>query len=142
LSSRTTSIDKRTADLVKENALRRDVVDLLVEKSLPLDGSIRVLRALQKVPEDLWIERIEVAPASSGRGNRHGLIKVKGKGKEVSGTPLDVVFRGFAAELKQRDDLGAMKTPSTPKDNQLDFDLEFDLLPPAPAPTVSKKEAR
>ena len=140
VQARAKSIDQRTKKIVAANALRRDLVDELVKKSLPLDGSLRVMRALQAMPEDLWVDRIEVKLAGRG-AHRQTVIQVKGKGKDVTGRAPQGVFTAFAAELKKRPELGAIKTPANFQGNALDFTLEFDLIPlPVADPKTDAKK--
>ena len=111
---------------------------ILVDKSLPLDGTIRVMRALQEIPQDLWIQTVEVVDQKGQRvgKTRNKVVHVKGKGKEVTGPPIESIFTKFAGSLKKRTDLGEVKTPSTPGEHAtIEFDFEFNLLAlPTPDP--------
>lgn len=142
LLNRVKGINTQTAKIIDENRLSQELVDILVSRSLPLDGTLRVMRALQSLPEDLWITTVEVVDQKGSRGNksRHKVLKVKGQGKEVSGPTIESIFRKFAAGLKARKDLGEVKTPSTPlASGTLEFELEFNLL--AVKPTVPADQA-
>lgn len=100
------SVDRKAQDIIEKNVLRRGLVDELVKRSVPFDGTVRVLRALQSLPEDMWVESVTVdAKKSRGRDKKFG-VRVKGHGKEVSGDSVAGVYRQFFAELKQRKDVG------------------------------------
>ncbi len=138
LLSRVKATHTQTEKVIEENRLNQDLVEILVHKSLPLDGSIRVMRALQDLPEDLWLTNFEVADQKQRGGKsrlRSKAILVKGLGKEVTGPPIESIFTQFAGKLKQRKDLGEVKSPMKPKGGAtIEFGLEFDLL------AQSKKE--
>lgn len=138
LLSRVEGTHRQTQKILKENALSKDLADILVDKSLPLDGTIRVMRALQDIPQDLWILAVEVVDQKGQRAGktRTKVVHVKGKGKEVTGPAIESIFTQFAGRLKKRTDLGEVKTPSTPGEHAtIEFDFEFNLLaPPKPDP--------
>jgi type IV pilus assembly protein PilM len=131
LLSRVEGTHRQTQKILKENTLTQELVEILVNKSLPLDGTIRVMRALQEIPEDLWIQTIEVSDQKGSRvgKSRTKIVHVKGKGKEVTGPAIESIFTKFAASLKSRKDLGEVKTPSTPGEHAtIEFDFQFNLL--------------
>lgn len=149
LLSRVEGTHRKTEKILKENALSKELADILVDKSLPLDGTIRVMRALQEIPQDLWIQTVEVVDQKGQRSgkNRNKVVHVKGKGKEVTGPPIESIFTKFAGSLKKRTDLGEVKTPSTPGEHAtIEFDFEFNLLAlPTPDPkagAASKGEGK
>lgn len=136
-------IDKQAAALVGTNQLKKALVDDLVRRSVAFDGSLRVLRALQAMPEDLWIESVEVtSKRKTGGRNLNPGILVKGKGKEVSGRSIQAVYQTFIMQLKQRKDLGEVTPSANPKGNQVEWELFFDMLPDPVAPKKKTKKGK
>ena len=131
--SKIKSIDSQTETVVKTVELQRKLLDELVKRSVPFDGIVRVMRALQDLPADMWIETIEVDSRSGrGRNQKYG-VKVKGHGKEGS-VAIAAVYAAFVAKLKKRKGIGKVTTPGfTPKGNTIDFEWFFDQMPPAEA---------
>ncbi|MCB9889234.1 MAG: pilus assembly protein PilM [Planctomycetes bacterium] len=141
--ARYAKVNKATAEVVAENEVRKELIEFLATKSVPLDGSLQVLRSLQALlPEDLWLDVVEVVPNKSAKGATKGqLIHVRGRGKEVSGKPINSVFQGFAAALKDKfKGIAEVKTPATPKGNEIQFDVFVDLLAGGAQPNGSDPE--
>lgn len=138
--SRAQSTHNRAENLVKRVKLQRDLVELLVQKSVPFDGSLRVMRALQDLPDDLWVESVEVVrPRGRSAVGSYG-VRVKGHGKEVSGKSLDAVYSGCVAALLKRDDVGQLDHKIKKEGSQVHFEWFFDQLPEVPAKPASSEE--
>lgn len=118
---------KEVEELVARNELYKGVVAELQRRSVPLDGSLNVLRALQELmPPELWIESIEIA--RSNNRTQSPTVEVKGFGKNIKGRQVTAVFGEFAAALKARKELGRVEHPPTPTEEGIRFQLRFEPL--------------
>ena len=87
-------------DLVAENKITRAVVDHLSKQAVPLHGLLRTLRSLRAhLPEQLWIDRVDVSGSGNAARTRNPGITVEGGGKELNGVAVNDVFRDFYRKL-------------------------------------------
>ena len=150
---RVESTHKEASALQEKNTQQRALVEALAERTVPLEGSLRVLRALQDtIKPEFWVESIELksgnqrsgATSSGTRGDSGPVFLVKGKGKPVGGVEIGAPYREFLSKftehplVKSRVEGVGSVTP-TRKDLELgvtEFTFEIDVLPaPVPTPT-------
>lgn len=134
---------KQTEELVAKNQLTHALVTDLHRRSVPLDGTLRVMRVLQEtLPEDMWLDKIEVQTKKTGAiADRHPVIEVEGRGKEVTGKAIAEVSGSFVAALKARPEELGQVTPSQENKSQgITFELTFDPLAGPAAGTPADQE--
>src|SRR5690606_15434026 len=133
---RVESTHTEAVKLQERNAQRRQLVEALAQRTVPLDGGLRVLRALQDtMPPEFWLASFELKQPSRGvartRGEANQVFVVKGKGKPVGGVDLGRVYRDFLAAFTGHALIrGARVTPER-KDLELgvsEFTFEIDVL--------------
>ncbi len=94
------SVHDQASALHEKNAAQRTLVGALAERAVPLDGSLRVLRALQEtIKPEFWIDSVELKPSQQQRGGRSEqklVFVVKGKGKPVGGVDVGTLYQEFA----------------------------------------------
>jgi Tfp pilus assembly PilM family ATPase len=150
-ASRIESTHKEASALAEQNAQQRALIEALAERTVPLDGSLRVLRALQEtIKPEFWVESIELKTNTGSRSAAPGsraepkqVFIVRGKGKPVGGVEIGAPFREFLSKFTEHS-LVKPKTPAaTPhvvparKDLELgltEFTFEVDVLPEPAAP--------
>ncbi len=77
-------IDAEAQKYVDENKGMRSVVDHLAGQALPLQGLLRVQRAIQQhLPAQIWIEKFDVS--GGGTQKKKPTVVVEAAGKEVNG---------------------------------------------------------
>ena len=128
---RVLDIHDQAAALVEANNRKRVLIEDLVRRSVGLDGTLRVLRALQDMPEDLWLDSVGVVQEQTGRaGQRKPVVQIDGQGLEISGREIRTVYDGFSAALKRRTGIGtSTQSGFEIRDNQINFAFTFDLFP-------------
>lgn len=100
-AGRIQSTHKEAAKLQVENEEQRTLVEALAQRTVPLDGSLRVLRALaDTIKPEFWVESIELKinterGAAGARAEQKQLFVVKGKGKPVGGVDVGQPYREF-----------------------------------------------
>ena len=147
------SIHEQAENLVEANAIERAIATQLSAKSIPLDGLLRTLRAIQDtLPDELWVTAVEVGKKSQGGrnsgSNTRPVIIVKGSGKPVGGIDVGAAYRRFVAEFKAHDmirppsrqssegddepppqSLQRVKTAVQTKGQLTEFTFEIDFMP-------------
>ena len=138
---RVLDIHDQAGVLVENNNRKRQLIEDLVTRSVGLDGTLRVLRALQDMPEDLWLDSVEIVQQQSGQARqRKPVVQVDGQGLEISGREIRTVYDGFSAALKRRPGIGtSTQSGFEIRDNQIEFAFTFDLLPD-PVPVKDGEE--
>ena len=125
--------DDRTSELVGENASARALVRYLGEKSLPMAGMVRTLRALYAtLPEPLWIEEVDLV-GGAGRGEGT-IVEVTGQGKELHGVDVVQVYQQFRADfgahpLVPDDERLVPKTTPLGSGEAMEFNFRIDYRP-------------
>jgi len=152
-ASRIKSVHESAAKLQAENEAQRALVETLAQRTLPLDGALRVLRALEAtLKPEFWVESIELKQSnersgSSARTVQKQLFVIKGKGKPVGGVDLGEPYRTFLSEftahplIKPKDPAVTENVSPARKDLDLgvtEFTWTVDVLPEPPA--EDKKE--
>ncbi|HHI79087.1 MAG TPA: hypothetical protein ENK02_03835 [Planctomycetes bacterium] len=101
------SLHQKTSELIQNNNKAREKLEAMEALLVPLHGAVRDLRSLRAhLPLDLWLRTIrsEYAAAdwlatSKGTGRRRvpkrNLIRTDGRGKPISGRPLETVYAEF-----------------------------------------------
>lgn len=136
------TVHKEAAGLQEEINKRRGLVEALAARAIPLDGTLRVIHALQEtLPPELWIESIEVKNKPGERNARgvtsepRQIVQVKGKGKEVSGVAVGQVYRDFAKRFVEHKLIPeVVAVPKHGVDGITEFTFDIDVLP---APKVA-----
>jgi type IV pilus assembly protein PilM len=136
---------KQAEELAQSNLLRQQIADLLAERSLARDGTLHVLRALQKTLEpEFWLKSIKIHKKSVsgvGRGQQHrNIVVVEGLGKEID-RDVGRACESMVANIKALPYVGEVSLASHKRDqhsNLYQFTLEFDFL----AKAAKAKEAR
>jgi len=127
---RAQSAERQAERLIAENAMRRAVVDFLSQRSVPMDGSIRVLRALRDTATPaVWLDSLEILPASRRRRNDGAdlgpVIQVEGRVKELGGVVPDETYNPFYSAFRQHPLLAEadvkVDTPQPERPNELPF---------------------
>ena len=118
--------DRQATKVIAANEIKRRLIDELVTRSVPFDSSLRVMRILQQMPQDLWIKSVEVTERTvkGGRDRKKG-VQVKGHGKEVSGRSIQRIFTRWAGELAKT---YHPEITSDPRGDTIDFGLFFDFV--------------
>lgn len=127
---------KQTDELAQTNSLQSQIADYLTERSLPLDGTLHVLRALRthKEPE-FWVKSIKVqqkstAGSGGGLGARRQIVVVECLGKEID-RDVGSACESMVAEIKKLGYVGEVSLPrhkGSQESNLYQFTLEFDFL--------------
>ncbi len=101
------SIHQKTAELREKNKKAKEELVAMEELLVPLHGAVRDLRSLRKhLPQDLWLKAIRseraaadwLANAKKGgrrRVPKRNLLRSDGRGKPISGRPLETVYAEF-----------------------------------------------
>jgi len=125
------AVDRTARKLVAENAMRRAVVEFLAQRSVPLDGSLRVLRALRETaPPGLWLDKVSIV--QSGRAAVRGaqpadgpIVKIEGRVKELGGIAETDAYRDFAQAFRAHpliaDQTVQVQTPSPTRASEMPF---------------------
>ena len=136
-----------TEALAKLNQLQAGVADLLTERSLPLDGTVHVMRAMEECMEpEFWLKTIRIVRREAKDGTRgrksRSVVEVVGIGKESSGRGVSVAYEQMVARLKARPDVGVVTQRDIEhKRDRWQFTLEFDFLAKAePKKKPAEKE--
>src|SRR5262249_20475457 len=90
------STDTEAQRLAEENQKKRELIAVLAEKAVPLDGVVGTLRTLQNtVPAEIWIQTLECtrAGAATARGTKP-IVQVAGFAKEIGGN-IERVYSDF-----------------------------------------------
>lgn len=147
-ASRIRSVHESATTLQAENEEQRLLVEALAQRTMPLDGSLRVLRALAgTIKPEFWVESIELKlntdrGSGAARGTPKQVFVVKGKGKPIGGVDLGQQYRAFLDAftkhplIRPRDDAAAQNVVPARRDLELgitEFTLTIDLLPEPPA---------
>lgn len=141
------NVHEQAEKLHEQNNVERALVAALAERAVPLDGSLRVLRALQEtVKPEFWVESIELKPSQRGNSREQRLVfVVKGKGKPVGGVDVGGLYQEFAKSFMTHPlikvdgaDDAVFATTKSADAGVLEFTFEVDVLPPVP--TEAKKE--
>ncbi len=130
--ARVQNTHKQAEELALANRLQRRVADLLATRSVPLDGALHVLRALQqKVEPEFWMRRIKVKPVGRSHGRNsssYSLVEVEGYGKEIDRN-VGVALESMVANIKALPYVGKVKLSKVgQKRNRYEFTLEFDFV--------------
>ncbi|MCA8952782.1 MAG: pilus assembly protein PilM [Planctomycetes bacterium] len=116
-------------NLIEENRVLRAVVDHLAAEAVPLNGLLRVQRALATaLAPQLWIEKVEVGGRSGSNQKQASTITVQGFAKELNGVNVNDVYLDFYGKFqKELEAAGAKVTQDTPpvQDNTLKFVLKI-----------------
>ncbi len=138
------STHKEAAALLARNEQQRALVEELAQRTVPLDGVLRVLRALQDtIKPEFWVESLELKlstqRASAGvRAEQKQVFIVKGKGKPVGGVEVGTPYREFLSKftehplVRPKDPAAEPNVAPTRKDLELgltEFTFEVDVLP-------------
>ena len=128
--TRTNGINTQAAALVDENKAARSIVDHLSQKALPMNGLVRVTRALvASLPEQLWIERIELTgvAGAGGRQNRPAVV-VELAGKALNGVEVGQVVQDFHQKLLRDPGMAGFKPEMKAGNNPDRVVLTVDLV--------------
>ena len=136
--------DTSTEKLLEENRAVREQIVALHELSVPLHGTVRLLRALREIqPTDFWLQKLESrtgpmpwrqndsAERKTGRRSKrapHGsYIYFEGKGVPYSGRNLATdVYSKFKSELEDR--VPTLTDTYSTKRDSFDFSGKVDFL--------------
>jgi type IV pilus assembly protein PilM len=140
------NVHKEAVALKEQNEARRVLIDALAERSVPLDGSLRALRALGDLPPELWLDKLEVVTrsgaAAGGKGEQRQFIVVAGRGKEVSGVDVGEVYRAFSAKFRDHPLIPEVTAKTEPgEDGATKFEITIDVRPPA-QPEAEREAAK
>ena len=122
--------DDQARKLVEENASKRELVATLAEKAVPLDGTLRTLRALQEtLPAELWVQTLEITRESAmgGRGTKP-IVTVTGMGKELGGSPIGDAYQDFNKRFRKLitvDDKDVKSEPVGEGRTKFTFKIDF-----------------
>lgn len=107
------SIDRSARKLIAENTMRRGVVEFLAQRSVPLDGTLRAMRALRDTaPSGLWLDKLSVVPptraSSNPRRPRNGrnakpegpVVKIEGRVKALGGIEEQAAYSKFSQDFR------------------------------------------
>ena len=144
LRARWQNTDSEAQRLFEENEKKRELVAVLAEKTVPLDGAVRTLRALREsLPAELWIDTLEVTRSTTG-GGRAGkpIVQVSGLGKELGGSAIEPVYQDFRSrfgklipQLQPQD----IKAQQMADRYQFTFQIDFQRDPASEAKKEDKK---
>ncbi len=123
---------------VEGNKVRRAVVDFLGSRAVPLDGSLRTLRALRdELPPELWVQEMSVTRTRARDGGAPKIV-VEGKGKELNGVDAGRVYQQFNASFNAHFLIqGAsveVETPTPEKQGEVPFVFTINFTPKPKAP--------
>lgn len=146
--ARVLNTHKQAEELVRRNELQRQVADLLVERSVPRDGTLRVLRALQAHMEpEFWVKSIRVREKTDrvgGRNRKRDIVVVEGLGKEID-RDVGHACESMVANIKALNYVGEVSLASHKRDQQSNlyqFTLEFDFLAKAAKAKAKAKDPK
>jgi len=132
--ARVVSTHKQAEELAGRNHLLRQLTDLLVERSLPRDGTLHVLRALETHLEpEFWLKSIKIATKTDnvdGRPRRRNIVVVEGLGKEID-RDVGHACESMVAKIKALPYVGEVSLAKHDRDDRSNlhrFTLEFDFL--------------
>ncbi len=136
------AVNREATTLQEDVTRRRALIEALAARAIPLDGTLRVIHALQEtLPPELWIESIEVKNKPGERSVRgvtsepRQIVQVKGKGKEVSGVAVGDVYQAFAKKFVEHKLIPAVvAVPKHGVDGITEFTFDIDVMP---APEVA-----
>ncbi|MHC4078155.1 MAG: pilus assembly protein PilM [Planctomycetota bacterium] len=122
---------KDAEELAQHNQLQRGVADLLAERSLPLDGTLHVLRALQQNLEpEFWLKTLRIKPKTNRpRGSKpRNIVLIEGYGKEIDRN-LSTAYVLMVKKIKALPNVGKVtQLRQNQTGDRYVFTLEFDLL--------------
>ncbi|MEZ5962738.1 MAG: pilus assembly protein PilM [Planctomycetota bacterium] len=141
-AGRIRSVHEAASTLQAENEEKRTLVEAMAQRTLPLDGGLRVLRALaDTMKPEFWLESIELKlnterGAGGARSAPRQVFVVKGKGKPIGGIDLGEQYRAFLDEFTKHPlikpkDAAAQNVVPARRDLDLgvtEFTLTVDLL--------------
>lgn len=152
-TKRISQVHEDADKLRTQNETRRALVEVLAQKTVPLDGALRVVRALgDTFRPEFWVESIEqrvvTDRGSGGRSSQRQVFVVKAKGKPVGGVDLGGPYREFldrfmAHPLIKAPDGAEPNVTQERKDLELgvtEFTLTVDPLPERAAEAAAEKE--
>ncbi len=123
-----TQIDAEAKQLFEQNEDKREIVAALAEKAVPLDGTVRTLRAIQQaLPAELWLQKLEVVRESAGRAGARPLVQLEGFGKDIGQGDVAAAYQNFRRKLAQLVPLSESDAKATPiTDGKTQFSIKID----------------
>jgi type IV pilus assembly protein PilM len=102
-------------ELIEANTKDRALVEHLGAQALAQHGVLRVQRAITaKLPEQLWIEKIEVVQGSGVGARKKPQLVIEGAGKELNGAQVTRLVVEFSQALKDHPEMAGLVPAVTP----------------------------
>lgn len=143
---RVEKLHSETEKLIAANARTRDLIARLRERAVPLDGSLRALRALRDtLPGELWLTSFGVERSSRRTGSRREvkpIVKIEGAGKPVGGRDHGAAYREFRKRFTEHPLIAPYAVTARTDEatsERTSFTVEIDFLP-EPATPASERE--
>jgi type IV pilus assembly protein PilM len=127
------SVHTEAQGLVDQNRELRSVVEHLSATALPLQGMLRVQRAVQQhLPPQFWIEKFEVQGGGSSAQKKKPAVVVEAAGKELNGVAPSRLWLEFMQKLRTDPgmaDLTAQMSELQKTDSAERWRVTIELLP-------------
>jgi type IV pilus assembly protein PilM len=127
------SVHDEASQIIEENKVSHALVEHLRAQALPLQGLLRVQRAIAAhLPPQLWIEKVEIMAAGArGSQARVPSIQVEAAGKELNGVQVNRVVLDFVGRFKSDPGMAGfpapMMRPTASNDSSERFRISLDL---------------
>jgi type IV pilus assembly protein PilM len=109
------NVHNEAAAIIDANKKERALVDWLAAQALPLQGLVRVHRALAAhLPEQMWVEKVELAAGgSSSLQKRKPTVVVEAACKALNGVEVGDVVLEFSKQIRTDPNMAGFEAPIT-----------------------------
>lgn len=124
------SVNTEAQELIDANKRERGIVDHLATQAVPLQGLLRVQRAIAAhLPPQLWIEKIEITGTTGAAAKRTPTVVVEVAGKELNGVEVSRVWLAFVDKFRSDPGMAGLEANQTAigKDANERFKITVDL---------------
>lgn len=122
------SVHGEAQALVDANQVERRLVEHLTGQALPLQGLVRVHRAIAaNLPPQMWIEKVELQSVSGGNQRKRPAIVVEAAGKELNGVEVGNVVSEFMRRFKADPAMAGLAEPAIKGVNSPDAAERFQI---------------
>lgn len=131
--SSTNAVHNEAQSLVDANKKERGLVDYLAGQALPLQGLVRVQRAIAAhLPPQLWVEKVEITGNTGAAAKKQPSVQVEIAGKELNGVEVSGVWLTFIEKFRGDANLSGLPVPkhvASPKQDSIErFKITVDLM--------------
>jgi Tfp pilus assembly PilM family ATPase len=119
--SKANKVHADAQQVIDANKVERQLVEHLTTQALPLQGLVRVHRAIAaNLPPQMWIEKVDIVAAGAGNQRKRSAIVVEAAGKELNGVEVGNVVSEFMRLFKADPAMAGLAKPEITPVNSAD----------------------